>query len=158
MSARRLHAKPVTAPRESKRAPRGSPGGAQEVQLDWRGTQEAQMQSRGGFVPQPQEIWTCSVPQGCITGHNRPATPVNLEYICLLLRNMQKHLGLAGSAAGAGSLLRVSKIFSTPCYLCRGAADLRASPTCRRPLCQQATADWLSAEMGHFFYPKLSFW
>ena len=29
---------------------------------------------------------------------------------------------------------------------------------CRRPLCQQATADRLTAEMGHFLYLKLSFW
>jgi len=45
------------------------------------------------------------------------SVPVNLEYIWLLVRNMQKHLGLMGLVTGAGSLLRVSRIFSTPCYL-----------------------------------------
>jgi len=33
---------------------------------------------------------------------------------------------------------------------------LRLRP-CRRPPCRQATVDWLTAEMGHF-YRKLSFW
>ena len=76
------------------------------------------MRSRGGLRPgTPGNLRVCSVPQGCITGYNRLGTPVNLEYVWLLLRNMPKHLGLVGLAAGAGSLLRVSKIFSTPCYL-----------------------------------------
>ena len=34
---------------------------------------------------------------------------------------------------------------------------LKASPLPPAP-CQQATADWLPAEMGNFFNPKLSFW
>jgi len=33
-------------------------GAPRRFSLDWRGTQEAQMRSRGGFVPQPQVIWT----------------------------------------------------------------------------------------------------
>ena len=34
---------------------------------------------------------------------------------------------------------------------------LKASPLPPAP-CQQATDDWMTPEMGHFFYPKLSFW
>ena len=42
--------------------------------------------------------------------------------------------------------------------LCGGAANLKASPLPPAP-CQQATDDdWMTPEMGHFLYPKLSFW
>jgi len=39
-----------------------------------------------------------------------------------------------------------------------GYMDILRLRPCRRPLCQQATVDWLTAEMGNFFYKKLSFW
>ena len=42
-------------------------------------------------------------------------------------------------------------------WLGHAAAHLRASTPAAGP-CQQATADWLTAEMGRFLYPKLSFW
>ena len=92
-------------------APQGRPGGSVWI----GGAPRRPRCGPGGASSQnPTKSGLCSVPQGCIIGHNRPATPVNLEYICLLLRNMQNHLGLAGSAAEAESLLRVQRCLARP--------------------------------------------
>jgi hypothetical protein len=39
----------------------------------------------------------------------------------------------------------------------QGAADIKALPLPPAP-CQQATADWLTAEIGYFLLLKLLFW
>ena len=82
------------------------------------------MRSRTGASSRiPEKSGLCSVRHGCCIERNRPRTPANLEYIWALLRNMQKQQGLAGSAAGAESLLRVQHDSARPATSERGAAD-----------------------------------
>ena len=74
-------------------------------------------------------------------------------------------VGLQG-AGGSGALDGGGDPFGIPGEGCRGrsntpsgqsgtgTADLKASPL-PPAFCQQATADWLTAELGQFLYEKL---
>ena len=66
------------------------------------------------------------------------------------------HLGTLARSE-SGSELGLNFIPSRPAPPSGGAANLKASPLPPAP-CQPVTADWLTAEMGHFLYLKLSFW